>query len=60
MPTSNDDNLNWGHCPYCGSSAIQGGSVDIEDRWALQEVTCDECNNGWIEVYKAERREPRT
>ena len=38
-------------CPYCGSDAITGGSVDIEGKGASQEVSCQECGKCWRDVY---------
>ena len=39
-------------CPYCGSDAITGGSVDIEGAGASQEVSCQECGRSWRDVYR--------
>jgi hypothetical protein len=42
-----------GVCPFCHSSDISGGSVDIEANIAWQEVTCQEpeCGETWQDVY---------
>jgi len=40
-----------GNCPYCGSYAITGDSVDIEGAGASQEVSCQECGRSWRDVY---------
>ena len=47
---------NWNACPACGSSQIEGGSVSIEDREAIQEVSCLYCKAVWTEVYAAHAR----
>lgn len=39
-------------CPYCGSNAITGDSVDIEGSGAWQEVYCQECGRRWRDIYR--------
>ena len=39
-------------CPFCKSADITGGSIDIDGREAWQEVSCNECNEQWRDVYK--------
>jgi len=41
----------YSHCPYCGSADIVGGSVEIDGNGAHQDVTCNECNREWSDVY---------
>ena len=41
----------WAHCPYCKSENIEGGSVDIEGNEAFQEVTCNDCESVWQDVF---------
>ena len=50
------ENTNWNACPACGSTQIEGGSVSIEDREAIQEVSCLYCKAVWTEVYEAASR----
>lgn len=38
-------------CPFCGSYDIQGGSVNIEDGHAFQDVGCDNCDAEWTDRY---------
>jgi hypothetical protein len=38
-------------CPFCKSTDITGGSVNIEGREARQEVWCNECHGQWRDVY---------
>jgi|TARA_R100001086_G_scaffold112979_1_gene57622 formate dehydrogenase maturation protein FdhE len=46
--------LHPGECPVCGSSEIEGHSIDIEGQSAFQEVTCLSCPAGWQDVYRLE------
>jgi hypothetical protein len=39
-------------CPFCRSSAVAGGSVDIHGREARQEVSCNDCAGRWRNVYR--------
>lgn len=48
--------VDWELCPLCGSSSIEGGSVDIEHKWAFQQVTCLNCHATWTEEYAAHSR----
>ena len=38
-------------CPVCGSTAIEGGPVDIDEATATQEVGCNDCNASWKSVF---------
>lgn len=39
-------------CPFCKCTDIIGGPVEIEEGWALQEMTCSECHGVWQDQYK--------
>ena len=39
-------------CPFCGSKDMYSGTVGIDAGTARQEITCDECNEKWTDVYK--------
>ena len=41
-------------CPIrkCLSEDIEGGGVAIEGKYALQEVTCNDCGTVWQDEYK--------
>ena len=39
-------------CPFCGSSSIQGGFIEIEKGKALQGMGCTECEAHWQDVYE--------
>ncbi|KWU23444.1 glyoxalase superfamily protein [Burkholderia cenocepacia] len=39
-------------CPVCGSSDIQGESVSIEGRQAVQECSCSDCDAEWEDRYE--------
>ncbi len=38
-------------CWYCGSSDIEGGNVDIDNRRAYQSVQCNACSSSWTDEY---------
>ena len=38
-------------CPFCKSADISGGQVEIDGREAWQEVSCNECQGEWRDVY---------
>lgn len=40
-------------CPSmdCGVSDIEGGSIEIEGRFAVQEVSCLACGCVWNDTY---------
>lgn len=38
-------------CPFCMSTDIEGGSVEIEEGRAIQGIACSECEEEWVDVY---------
>ena len=40
------------HCPFCKSSDIEGGSVDVDAGGAWQEVGCNACGKSWNDFYR--------
>ena len=40
-------------CPNkdCNSTDIDGGSITVEGRQAWQQVSCNECDTVWNDVY---------
>lgn len=38
-------------CPYCGSHDIEGSSVEIDGKSALQKIFCLSCERSWRDVY---------
>jgi transcription elongation factor Elf1 len=40
------------NCPFCHSGQIEGGSVEIDAGGAWQEVSCVECGEQWVDIYK--------
>lgn len=40
------------HCPSCGSTNIDGHSVDIDAGYATQDVSCHDCDAEWTDQYK--------
>jgi len=44
-------------CPICGSDDLEGGPIDIEGNFAIQEMGCILCEATWMDFYRAEHRE---
>ena len=42
---------NSGKCPYCKSEDISGGFVQVDGDTAWQELTCNDCDEQWNDVY---------
>lgn len=40
------------HCPFCKGNMIEGGAVDIENGYALQGMSCLDCNKSWTDIYR--------
>ena len=38
-------------CPFCGSSEIEGGPVELDAGYAAQEVVCLKCEREWQDSY---------
>ena len=38
-------------CPFCGSSDIEGGSVELDAGYATQDVVCLKCEREWQDLY---------
>ena len=38
-------------CPYCESSQIEGGSIEIDGQQAWQKVSCLDCEKDWDDIY---------
>jgi hypothetical protein len=41
-------------CPVCGSSEIEGDSIEIDGKFAFQECGCSDCESTWLDRYVAE------
>jgi len=39
-------------CPYCGSTDIEGGPVEVHARLAEQKMSCVKCDKGWTDQYQ--------
>ena len=39
-------------CPACEGGCITGGPITIDDGFASQDVTCDDCGAKWCDIYK--------
>lgn len=42
-------------CPCCGSDEIEGESIEIDGREALQDCSCSECGAEWEDRYQLAR-----
>ena len=38
-------------CPVCGGADITGGETNVDSGSAWQEITCENCNATWNDVY---------
>lgn len=38
-------------CPNCSSDNIEGGGVDVDAGHCAQQVTCNDCDAAWVDVY---------
>ena len=39
-------------CPFCESSSIQGGFIEIEEGKAIQQMGCADCEAKWQDIYE--------
>jgi len=52
-------------CPFCGSDNISGEEISIEGNEAWQEVSCNDCESSWQDIYElvgysgADGKEPK-
>ena len=42
-------------CPMCEDTDVEGGSVDINNGHAFQNITCLSCGASWTDEYKLHR-----
>lgn len=42
-------------CPVCEDNQVEGGSVDISNGHAYQNITCLSCGALWTDVYNLHR-----
>jgi hypothetical protein len=40
-----------GHCPYCHSQQLEGGSYQGDGQTIAQEVECLDCHKRWRDIY---------
>jgi transposase-like protein len=38
-------------CPYCRSTQVEGGSIDVDGPRASQRVWCLDCDEEWTDTY---------
>jgi transcription elongation factor Elf1 len=39
-------------CLNCGSSDIEGGSIQVDAGGAIQDISCTVCGSTWTDLYK--------
>ena len=39
-------------CPCCGGDNIEYGSGDLEEEWAKEMWSCQDCNSEWAFFYR--------
>jgi len=39
-------------CPACASSDIEGGAIEIDTGYAIQQMCCNECEASWADRYR--------
>lgn len=45
-------NVGGSHCPYCGGTEVEGGSIDVEGASVSQRVCCLNCACRWYDLYE--------
>jgi len=43
---------NSGRCPVCGSGNIEGSHMEADCDSAWQNVTCQDCEANWDDIYR--------
>jgi transcription elongation factor Elf1 len=46
------------NCPHCGSEILFNGSFNCDIDYASRTVTCEECDNEWVEIFTLTNIEP--
>lgn len=39
-------------CPFCGSSDIEGGHIEVDCNEAYQPIYCSSCEKAWNDIYR--------
>lgn len=39
-------------CPFCGSEEIEGGAWNADAGYATQEMSCNDCDEDWLDQYQ--------
>jgi len=53
MPVSQEEYINSSsHCPFCGSTEINAGHMEVDGKDAWCKVECDNCGAQWQDNYK--------
>lgn len=39
-------------CPACNSTQLEGGSIDVDQGYAWQEIYCHDCHLEYQDVYE--------
>ena len=51
------DISDWGRCHHCGNDQLEGDSIEANDEFVDQQITCLGCGATWLDVYTAHSRE---
>lgn len=43
------------HCPFCGSTDIEGDSIEVDMKSTLQDIKCLDCDAQWQDEYLFKR-----
>jgi len=39
-------------CPFCGGDDVEGGPFTAEAGTAFQELSCNDCDHTWADLYE--------
>ena len=39
------------HCPKCKGINITGGHIEVDGETAWQNITCEDCDASWSDIY---------
>ena len=49
-----------GACPWCESMELDGSGFEFEGNQVWQKITCGDCHNEWIDVFRLSTVESMT
>lgn len=39
-------------CPFCESTNLDSGGVDINGGFVVQDTSCRDCKEEWVDIYQ--------